>query len=242
MKTSRQYLFAAVSFMVAAILCPRGHAAFVYENSVEFTASGAFDGDGRQDVVIVDRDSGTYRIGYQLSPGSFTWASPRASGIEDVSGFGLGHIAATSMDALAFTAPEANRVNVFTADNPNLAGLPISLFSSAIGPVLVVPIDIGGASNTAVDDFVIGSALNSGQPFQLEAVRNQGSTLQILNTANVSAVPRRGNAVTLKSGNPSLAAMLVRSGASDLFKAYQLTGGTLVEILSAPVGPPFDLD
>jgi len=172
MKTSRPNFIVTASFIAAAILCPRGQAAFVYENASEFTASGDFDGDGRQDVVIVDRASGTYRIGYQISPGSVTWVSPRASGIEAVSGFGLGHIAVTTMDTLAFTAPEANRINVITAENHNAAGLPISLFSPAIGPALVTAVDIGGAGNTAVDDFVIGSALNTGQPFQLEAARN----------------------------------------------------------------------
>ncbi|HKS37029.1 MAG TPA: hypothetical protein VJW76_07560 [Verrucomicrobiae bacterium] len=242
MRTSRRNLIAVAVLTVGTVLCPRGWAGFVYENPAEFTASGDFDGDGRPDVVIVDRASGTYRIGYQLSSGSFTWASPRASGIDVVSGVGLGRLAATSTDALAFTAPEGNRINVFTADNPNFAGLPLSLFSPAIGPSLLVAIDVGGTGNTALDDFIIGSELNGGQPFQLEAARNQGSALQVLNVANLSASPRRGNAVALKTGNPPLAAVLVRSGANDLFKVWQLTGGTLAEVLTAPVGPPFGLD
>ena len=42
--------------------------AFVQETATEFHAVGDFDGDGRNDVVLVDKASGGYRIGYQLSP------------------------------------------------------------------------------------------------------------------------------------------------------------------------------
>jgi hypothetical protein len=242
MRISRDKLIVVIAGIVLALFCPPAPAAFVYENPVEFSASGDFDGDGRLDVVLADRASGTYRMGYQLSTGTFTWAAPRASGIEAISGFSVGRILSTAMDALAFTSPEANRVNVFSGSNPNVAGLPLSLFSPAIGPSQVVAIDVGGANNTPVDDFVIGSVLNGSSPYQLEAARNQGTTLNVLSSSALAAPPRRGNVIMLKTGYPAAAAMLLRSGSNDVFKAYQLTNGTLTEVMSATVGPPFDLD
>ncbi len=36
---------------------------FIYENEIELAGNGDFDGDGRQDVVIVDRGQGKFRVG-----------------------------------------------------------------------------------------------------------------------------------------------------------------------------------
>ncbi|MBU6410869.1 MAG: hypothetical protein KGR98_10830, partial [Verrucomicrobia bacterium] len=47
--------------------------AFVYENNYELQSGGDFNGDGRGDLIILDKATGSYRIGYQLSPGSYTW-------------------------------------------------------------------------------------------------------------------------------------------------------------------------
>src|SRR5262249_33278248 len=61
-------------------LCPARAA--VYETANEFTSAGDLDGDGRVDVVNVDKASGNFRIGYQLAPDQFSWANARGSGIE----------------------------------------------------------------------------------------------------------------------------------------------------------------
>src|SRR6185369_7097790 len=154
--------FAAALLSFAVSILPAN--AFVYENPHEFTATGDFDGDGRQDMVIVDKTTGNYRVAHQLAPGLHTWAGARASGIENVSGFALGHLIATTRDTLAFTAPDANRINVLEANNPSVAGLPLSVFTPAIGPNLVVALDVGGAGNTTLDDLFVGSIYNGASP------------------------------------------------------------------------------
>src|SRR6516162_10127393 len=77
--------------------------AFVYETPYELQADGDFDGDGRRDLIIVDKATGNYRIAYQLAPGTYTWVSPRASGVPNATGLGIGKLTSLSFDSLAVT-------------------------------------------------------------------------------------------------------------------------------------------
>ena len=54
---------------------------FIYETPREFFGSGDFDGDGRTDLVIVDKESGKFRLGYQQAAGGSSGliAAPAAS-------------------------------------------------------------------------------------------------------------------------------------------------------------------
>ena len=65
-----------------AVSAEQGAPAPIYETPYEFFASGDFDRDGRADVVVVDKESGKYRLGYQLTPGLFSWVDCRPSGIK----------------------------------------------------------------------------------------------------------------------------------------------------------------
>src|SRR5512137_871271 len=66
--------------------------ALIHETPHEFFGSGDFDRDGRTDLVIVDKESGKYRLGYQLTPGVFSWVDCRPSGIKGVAGFSIGQL------------------------------------------------------------------------------------------------------------------------------------------------------
>ena len=52
----------------------------IYETPREFFGSGDFDGDGKTDLVIVDKETGKYRLGYQQPTGLFSWVDCRPSG------------------------------------------------------------------------------------------------------------------------------------------------------------------
>src|SRR5262245_27265001 len=137
------------------LLCLAAPAAFaaVSETPEELQSSGDLNGDGRQDLVIVDKLSGVFRVGYGQPNGSNYWVEARPSGIEHVTGLALGRTLDTTRDALAFTSPDANRVNLLDASNPSAASQPINVFLGTVGPSRMVALDIGGAGNTAHADL-----------------------------------------------------------------------------------------
>ena len=65
-------------FVLVTLFAAGEARAFVYENNYEAQSDGDFDGDGRRDLIILDKATGNYRIGYQLSPNVYTWTSARA--------------------------------------------------------------------------------------------------------------------------------------------------------------------
>jgi len=153
--------------------------AWVYETPYEFIVEADLDGDGRPDVVIVDKVSGSFRVGYQTTAGAPVWADARASGIDSVTGVSFGRVLSTTRDTLVFASPLANRVNILEVTNGAAPALPIALFIPSLGPNMAAAIDIGGAGNNANADLYIASRENPGPRETL--VRNTGTTRTVLN-------------------------------------------------------------
>ncbi len=230
--------FARALCLLALATSLNAAAAFVYENPNEFTATGDFDGDGREDIVIVDRTTGNYRVAHQPVAGQHVWVPSRASGIENVAGLALGRLAVTTRDTLAFTGPDANRLNLIEANNAAVPGVPQSVFVPTLGPNYVVALDIGGAGNTALDDLLVGSIYNSGGPNQVSLVRNTAGSYAQIGASLVQTSPwGAGNAVSIKTGTAPVAAALLRGNGQDTFRAYNLAGGTLLTVLQVNALP-----
>ena len=91
------YLTVVAASILAGAATPvsaeQGAPAPIYETPCEFFASGDFDRDGRADLVIVDKESGKYRLGYQLTPGVFSWVDCRPSGMKGIAGISIGAFA-----------------------------------------------------------------------------------------------------------------------------------------------------
>ena len=214
-----------------ALLASGGARAFVYENTYECQGDGDFDGDGRPDLVIADKATGGYRIAYQLSPGNYTWVSTRASGITPLTGLGLGRLFNTNRDALAFTGPDANRVNLLDASVSTVAGTPVSAFISSLGPNMVGVIDIGGAGNWPVADLYIGSIYNDPSSTPRESLlRNDGTNQTGLADNALSPVGsfrERANQVLVKTNlAPRLGMYARKTGAlNEEFRIYDLSSG-----------------
>jgi hypothetical protein len=188
----------------------------------ELTLTADVDGDTRPDAVIVDRASGAYRIGYQLGAGAFTWVPARASGIGGVSTAGAGRLLVAGRDALVFTGPDANRVNVLRAESPLDAGEPLSLFAAGVGPVVAVPIDIPGNLNTPFDDVAVLSAENGlPSPGRLAQLRNVDGVFSALSDGAVDGIPMGGGRVRVKAGGESLVGVLERVGNQKRFRVLR---------------------
>jgi hypothetical protein len=200
--------------------------AFVYETGFELQSDGDFDGDGRRDLIILDKATGTYRLGYQLSPGVYTWAAARASGVVGATGLGIGKLNSLSYDSLAVTGPDANRVNLIDASNSAAAGLPDSLFIASLGPNLSVLLDIGGGDTH--DDLYLASLYNGAGAFRETLLHNDGTTNRTLVADNaISALRERGNPVLLHTNAAPRLALYQRniSGTTDAFSLIDLTAG-----------------
>lgn len=203
--------------------------AFVSENVWEMQSAGDFNGDGRRDLVIVDKATGNYRLGYRQVAGDFVWAATRASGIAPATGLGIGKLNSLVFDSLALTGPAANRVNVLDADNAGVAGLPASFYPPSLGPNLVVALDIGGAGTNAYDDFYVASEFNGASAFRETLVRNSGTTNRTtLFDSLISYQRERGNPVLLHTNRPPRLGVFERNvGVSyDIFSLYDLVSGT----------------
>src|SRR5437588_551434 len=115
---ARIAIFAGTSFIIAGFIGrAEDSSRLIYETPSEFFGTGDFDGDGRADVVIVDKESGKYRVGYQSADGSLSWVDNRPSGIKGVSGFSIGKLLATNRDAMVLTSPDASELGIVEAAN-----------------------------------------------------------------------------------------------------------------------------
>ncbi len=206
---------------------------FIYETPQEFFGRGDFDGDGRADIVIVDKETGKYRLGYQLTPGVFTWVDNRPSGIKGISGFSIGKLLTTNLDALAFTSPDANQITMVDVSSPSSSARPVIVpFTAALGPNTVVAIEAGGGSKR-LHDLYVGSIYNSPDPNQVALLRNDGAEFPKLAEAILPGPATRGNREMLKTGQPEVACFLMNEGKSDSFRAENFSNGKPVALLTA---------
>jgi formylglycine-generating enzyme required for sulfatase activity len=209
-------------------------ASVIYESPREFFASGDFDRDGRMDLVIVDKESGKYRLGYQLTPGGFSWEDCRMSGMKGLAGFGIGHLLAADKDALTFTSPDEGQITIVDVSNPTAPSRPLPVpFTVALGPNTVVPVDIGGDGKTSLQDLYVGSILNSPDPSQAAFLRNDGKEFPKLGEAVLAGPALRGNRLALKTGGPELLCVMVDGEKADTLQLEDLSSGKPVAVVTA---------
>ncbi len=207
--------------------------AFVCESDYEFVSGGDFDGDGRSDVVIVDKLTGKFRLGYQLTSGTYSWMNVRLSGIDHVAGITVGKLISASRDAVALAAPDANRVAIFDVSKLATMEPPVAVSPQALGPNTLVAIDIGGAGNTAHQDLYVSTMYNDPTPNHVTLMRNDGVGFSDLSDTPVTGEVGRGNRVCLKAGGPDLAGVLLSDESSATFRVENLTTGKSATVAEA---------
>jgi formylglycine-generating enzyme required for sulfatase activity len=209
---------------------------FVYESEREFTATGDFDGDGRTDLVIVQKDSGKMRLGYQLDKGVWAWVNWRPAGTRFLGGMTVGRLLSTTNDALAFASADANVVTVVDVSNPK-SSVPAALLPlSALGPNCLIAVDVGGAGNTPLHDLVVGSIYNS-DPFpNLELLlRASAGKFSKLSEGPLPGPAVRANRVSLQAGQPErCVAMLINGEGEDSLRVADFSSGKAQVALTIP--------
>ncbi len=238
--TTMAALFALLLF--SAVFASAATQPFVCDTPFELQSDGDLDGDGRRDLIIVDRATGNYRLAYQLAPGTYSWVAARASGIVPASGLGIGKLNSLTFDSLAITGPNANRLNVVDANNSTVAGLPQSVYISSLGPNAVGVIDIGGGGNTTHDDLYVASIYNGVASYRQTLMRNVGTTNRTqISDANTGALREDINAVLVHTNRAPKLALFQRnvSPTADIFAFLDLASVSpvLTNLVATPTTP-----
>ena len=223
------------TFLTTFLLCTGLSLAgtFVHESSVELSASGDFNGDGFADVLLLDKATGLYRIGYNSGTGSLNFAEGRPSGVSNVTGMAVGRINTTVMDSFAVTSPDQNRTQILS---PTTTGVivPATSFVTGLGPQLLAAIDLPlGVTPTAEDDLVVLASRDLAQQYQLRQVRSNGGVWSLLRSDDLADFSGRAGNPILPSTTaaPLFAYVRDASPTNDSFHAYSVTGtGGSVEL------------
>jgi hypothetical protein len=235
-------LFSKLSQLASAVvlMATLSAHALTTESPAELLLSADLDGDSRLDLVIVDRVTGGYRIGYQLAPGVYTWAESRGSGVQDVTSAQAGRLFSLTHDTLAFASPVANRVNLLEATSASAAANPTAVFVPGVGPNQAVAFDIGGLGNTAHADLFITTSENGAPtPNRRVLLRNNAGTIGTLADAAQSVRAQLANVIQMATGSSNLLGVIESSTTQTNFVVYSFSSGAASTIATA-AGVPRD--
>lgn len=231
---------------LAALHAPAARA--VTETAVEFHAAGDLNGDGRADLVVVDRASGMVRVGLARETTGHDWQPPVFSGIEQPAGIALGRLTDSNRMALAVTGPQANRVQIleWTAD---AVTRPLTLTVGGVGPAAVAALEIGGAgADASLDDLAVASLWSgAAAPNRLDLVRALGGggfsalSHSVTPTADDQMTQLRAFRASRNPAVKPLLAMIRQSFAGTRFTLSEVfTGAVALDIPSVSrTGIPF---
>jgi formylglycine-generating enzyme required for sulfatase activity len=221
--------------ITAAVLASSGAItrAEVIETSVEFLASGDFNGDGQVDVALVARPTGRVRIGYRVSAEFFNWADWRPSGVPSVTGVSVGKLLDGKRDALTLVSADGNQIAVLDAPSPSVMTEPKMIPCEVSGPNTVVAADIGGSDNSPLHDLYIASIYNNDPENRLTLYRANGKSFAQLLDQATTAPAARGQRVTLKANGPESVATLTTDAEGSVWRVENLASGKPETILTA---------
>ena len=237
MKLHSAFLLAAASLSLSlpgrAAVPDNSSSRFIYETTNEFFGSGDFDGDGRADLVIVDKESGKYRLGYQTTAGVFSWVDCRYSGLKSVTGFTVGRLFATNSDAFAFAAPTGTEISLVEAMSSAAPGKPqLVPFTTALGPNTIAAVDIGSFGKTGLLDLYVASIFNSPDPNVATFLKNDRTAFPKIGEVTLIGAAGHANYLSLKAGQPERLCTLLNGEKRDTFQIENLSSGQAVSVAS----------
>lgn len=144
----------------------------------EIVVSADFTGNGLVDTVVVDRKSGAYRFGRQVSAQVIQWQPLEATGVANITDATAGRILTTTRKSLAVTSPDANAVHILDVLNPASAPV-LRYLPSVVGPSSLTSAQLVGASS--LQDFAIATEYGPDSiPFSLGFYGMSGATVLAL--------------------------------------------------------------
>jgi len=208
-------------------------AALVSETEQDLFTTGDFNGDGKIDIVIVDRYSGRVRVGYQLSPDFFDWANWKSGGLKGVTGVAVGRLLDNKHDSLCLVSADANLITVVDAVNPNADADPIKVTNTALGPNSVAAIDIGGAGNTPLMDLYMASIYNNDPTPNLQTLfRSDGKGFSKISESPIAGAETHAGTTALKTGGPEFVTAISSGEKGNFLAAKNVASGKPEEVLS----------
>jgi len=205
-----KFEFVAAVWAVVLAAVPNAFAGFVYETPTEFLTAGDFKGNGRLDVLVLDKATGNARVGYQDDQGVLIWSSPLVTGVQNVTGLAVGRLLLSSRDALAVTAPDLNRINLVDLSDARSAGVPQVVTPVGLGPhsLAALASPFPGPS-PPLNYLLAASSLNNAQIERLDLMDPNSGSAPSAGHWRESGVFDRPNALT--QGQQTLAVGLVRA-------------------------------
>jgi hypothetical protein len=141
-----------------------------FQSATEWFATGDFDGDGRTDVMMADRETGVFRVGYSQASGSYVWSMFHPSGISPIDSVTVGKLVLPNRDSVAFAGKQSNRMNVFPPSSPGAPfAPPISGSTNGIGPTAIA---VGGSGTLDLEHVL--AMTENGASGSLETLLNVG--------------------------------------------------------------------
>jgi hypothetical protein len=216
---------------------------------VEITGYADLDGDGRADAVIIDRETGTVRVGFQLdNSGTLQWTPGRAAGIYNVTGVTAGRLLVSTRDTLALASPEAGRVKLAGILSPTVQPqLSDWIPAGTVGPFSLAAGQIVGTS--ALEDLLLSSTWNGIPENRVRLFINSGGsafTTHTLLDQNSERSYEQAARVLLATGATHQVAYYERAPAGTALlrvRALNETGSPLrLTVLFLPVNGQFVLN
>ena len=163
------------------------NAGWVVQTTHELATQGDFDNAGQADLLVLDRASGTLRVGLVTNNG-ITWSEPLPTGAVDATSIAFGTFNfnyTTPQPALAVTAPMLNRVQLMFHQTAE----PQTASTHGVGPHSVLT--LRGGPELPDGSLLVASSLNSPpDPWQIGQ-----SGLAFGGFLNSDALLERGNEI-----------------------------------------------
>lgn len=148
-----------------------GQIPFMYETDAVMTSAGDFaTNDGRKDLVVVDKASGSISFGRQNVDGTITWSVPEPTGIMNATGLTVARFEGGIIDRAAITAPAANRVTLANL-NPSATQVVFRhIYPTYTSPKGLAAFDPD--ANGTAEMFVVGDRLTPSPRYYYEFLGN----------------------------------------------------------------------